>query len=581
MNSLQDVFWRRPTHEAMQVVAARMVEREKWQELVRQRAQFQTNRLLWDRLTSAQHSAYASRFDALDEEIKKDRTLLYFPFDKQSAFHRGRYTPTSDAPMKKMNRTKTRMAICGNRAGKTLPGSVEALWWAQGTHPYIFTPPPPMTVWYVALDFNQSNAINKPILEHLVPKGTAWNAQARSWTLPNRSEIVLKSQQSGRGKFQGANVPLIVWDEEGVEVEESEAIWKECVPRTWDRSGQFVMTLTPIEGFAWIRNMARRGMSGDDPEVEVHQWSVFDNPYIPREELDTSRYDTDEERQVRFYGAMIPLGIRCIFNKDALNRMLSKTRDQAFQFARVEKTIDEKDVWHFARLVRSPDPTAIKVFEQPMPGEFYIAGVDTAGGIGQNYSVMLVLARNPLRVVCVYRSNILAIREFADTCAMIGQAYRMTSLGRGTLLVAESNNHGQGLLDELVRQRYDNLWYKPRDSGVGRVDAPGWYTDKSTRPVLESSVQEAIAEEAIELRDSAIVEECLGYRIDAHGRTGAPRGEHDDMVFALGIALAVHTMERLPVRLTPFVVGAPQLAEPKRMIHQARTSQWRREEHPW
>lgn len=566
----------------MALVEERRKQREAWQALITRRAEFQRQRTLWDRLPGSQQRAYAKHFEELDAAIAADKTLLYFPFAEQVGFHTSRMTADASSPLKRSYRTKLRMAICGNRAGKTLPGRIELLWWALGIHPYMFTPLPPFVTWDMAIDFDQSESISLPIFERFVPVGSTWHAKTRYWKLPNGSEIVMRSQQSGREKAQSANVPIIAWDEEGKDVEESREIYGECQPRMWDAAGQMVMTLTPLEGFPWIRNLAKNALAGDQ-EIEVHQWSTYQNPYIPKSELEGAKFDTDEERQVRLFGALIPLGIRCIFNKEALRRQLDTAQGTQFQWGKIDKTVDESGRWHFVRLTSSNDPTSIKIFEPPTQGEFYIAGVDTSGGVGGNYSVMIVLGRNPLRVVAVLRSNILAIPEFAGMCMMLGYAYRITVLNRGCLVVPEANNHGHGLILEMLRQRYDNLWTKRPEVGAPeRNTFPGWLTTANTKPIIDSSVQTAIDEESIELRDTTIIEECLSYRMDGRGNTGAPKGENDDTVIALGISLSVHAIEPLPATRRDSVGGTRQrLPEPQRLIKKASAPQWRHEPSRW
>ena len=543
---MRNVLWRSPTQAAFDVVGNRLAERKVWQSLVHQRADFQQKPETYERLSPRQRLTYDERFAVLDEKIAEDKTLLYFPFDKQIPFHQNILYDDAAAPARKTVKAKVRLADCGNRSGKTIAGSVEAVWWAQGNHPYIFTPAPPITVWFVCIDFPQSNDINFPLLDAMMPAGTVFSARKRSWTLPNKSEIVLKSQEAGRAKFQGGNIPLVVWDEEGVDPEESKKIYEECVVRTWDQAGQIVMTLTPIEQYAWICEMITAGRDGD-PTIEVHTWSGLDNPYVPSDEILAMKFDSEEEAQVRIHGALIPLGTRTIFNKAQLRKWHTECRAQVFQWGKVDKGQDDRERWHFLKLLRSNEPTEIKIFEQPTKEDMYVAGIDTGGGIGANYSVMIILARFPLRVVCVYRTNTTIVDDFGLECMMLAYAYYQHKIDRPCLLVAEENNHGHGLLSYMVRCHFSNLWYAPKEMKPGYDTFPGWRSDVATRPVMEGAVQAVIEQNAIQIRDVRIVEECLRYeRNPVTGKCAAPRGQHDDCVIALGVGLAAHTLEPIP-----------------------------------
>lgn len=578
---LSQVYWRAPTERALTVVSERLRERQTWQRLIRERSKYQQDPDSFSALSRATQRSLALRFQKLDQKIAQDRTLLYFPFAQQQRFHQ--CTLWDEPGGRKAIKAKTRIADCGNRSGKTMAGSVEAVWWATGTHPYLFTPAPPLTVWYVALDFPHSRDINKPILDRFMPEGARWNAQARSWTLPNGSEIVLKSQEAGRAKFQGGNVPLCVWDEEGNDPEESKSIYTECLVRTWDESGQIVMTLTPIEQYAWICELIEKGRDGD-PEIEVHSWSGLDNPYVPTAEIEGMRFESEEEEQVRKYGALIPLGTRTIFNKSTLRLWHEECRNAIFHWGALEKHALEGDLYAFKELRPSPEPTSLRVYEWPTKHDFYIVCVDTSGGVGANYSVAIVLARVPLRVVAVFRSNVVPVPEFAVACMMLGHAYFQHRIDAPALLAAEENNHGHGLLTDIMRARYRKLWYRPKETKFGYEDFPGWRTDTATRPVLESAVQVAIEENAIQIRDVRIVEECLRYERNAlTGRTGAPRGQHDDTVIALGIGLAVHAIEPLPAFAVPppppderALLCQPTAPPPRELRRQAKRTPWRK-----
>lgn len=578
---MRNVHWRNPTQAALDVVGSRLSERQVWQALIQQRADYQQEPETYERLSPRQRETLDDRFEVLDAKIAADKTLLYFPFDKQIPFHNNILYDDPTAPAGKSIKAKVRLADCGNRSGKTIAGSVEAVWWAQGNHPYIFTPAPPITVWFVCLDFPQSEDINKPLLEEWMPKGTVWSARGRSWKLPNGSEIILKSQEAKRGKFQGGNIPLIVWDEEGVDPEESKKIYEECLVRTWDQAGQIVMTLTPIEQYAWICDLIQSGRDGDQT-IEVHTWSGLDNPYVPSEEIQSMKFDSEEEAQVRIHGALIPLGTRTIFDKTQLRKWHAECRAQEFDWGVIKKGQDDRERWQFLDFLRSDESTEIKIFEKPNKTDLYIAGIDTGGGIGENYSVMIIMARFPLRVVCVYRTNTTDVDSFGIECMMLGQAYFQHPIDRPCLLVAEENNHGHGLLSLMVRMHYLNLWYAPKEMKPGYDEFPGWKTTIATRPVMEGAVQVAVEQNAIRIRDPRIVEECLRYEMNpVTKKTGAPRGQNDDCVIALGVGLAVHTLTPIPPWMLkddePAKLDTSAHSRPtaKELRKKATRSQWR------
>lgn len=526
--------WRKPTHEQEAAVQLRSDERGGLQKVIRRKREYEEDPGAFTNLPRDERTEFMYASIQADEAVREDPTLFYFPFDKQVEFHTHKKLSTIE------------MLICANRSGKTTPCAIEAAWWAMGVHPYIWTPPPPIVVWFVSVDNKFAKGVVKRMLDEYLPKGTIYHKQDMFYLLPNGSEVVLKSQEAGRTKFQGTSIPLIVWDEEGESEIDSEEIYKECRARMIDQAGMMIMCLTMIEYFQWIADLADRGENGD-PNVALYGWTMRDNPHIHEAEIAEFEQDlTEEEALVRVYGRRVRIGIRSIFPSDVLLVWLEKTKERTYYNAELKEDLSTKRVG----LVPSGEHTELRIFEWPEPWneneknevEYILTG-DPAGGDGGNNSAAIVLRRNPMRVCAVLRSNELSPKEFGRVLYKLGTAYWQMPLNMPALVAVEQNNHGHAVLVELENLGYQNLWKNKTPSGREASEA-GWRNNPQTKPQMEGYILDVCRSSVLDVSDYRIVEELMSYRRDPRtNKTGASTGKQDDLVIALGIALYVHDSE--------------------------------------
>lgn len=265
--------------------------------------------------------------EGLSAKAKNPGIDGYVPHNKQMLFHK------SEAYI--------RLYIGGNRAGKTHGGVVEDIWWATGTHPYIETPPPPVRIRVVTVDFIHG------LPEIMIPKfkaltkredlkggswEKAWNNQERKLTFKNGSEIQFMSYEQDLEKFSGTSQHLIHFDEEP-----PEDIYKECAARVVDTDGRLFITMTPVEGMTWVfDSLYSKVKSAPDKivlvektdtvgevfespaeEIRIIEVGMDENPYIierARERL--LRQLTVEERAARSKGTFVSAGGKVFKNFD-------------------------------------------------------------------------------------------------------------------------------------------------------------------------------------------------------------------------------------------------------------------------
>lgn len=171
-----------------------------------------------------------------------------------------------------------------------------------------------------------------------------------------------------------------------------------------------------------------------------------------------------------------------------------------------------------------------KVFSPPERDGVYVAGVDSAEGLGHgDNSVIQVLDFATGEQVAVYSD-----RCSPDVLALL--AYRVGRWYNGALLVVESNNHGLVTLNGLRSLGYRSLYRRKQMNRVFNrtTDEYGFKTTMTTKPVIIADLEKALRADDVIVREYETIVELKGYVRDEKGRTnGSP---FDDRVMALAMA---------------------------------------------
>lgn len=180
------------------------------------------------------------------------------------------------------------------------------------------------------------------------------------------------------------------------------------------------------------------------------------------------------------------------------------------------------------------DKGYIKIYKEPVPGEFYSIGADVAEGLEKgDYSTATVLDSN-CDIVAKWRGHI-DPDLFGEELVKLSIYYNEAYLG------IESNNHGLTTIKAVQRKEYYNLFFtkiydKLNDSVSQKV---GWSTNSKTKPLCINKLAEFIRDKLIGIPDLETINECLTYVIDDKGGTNAQEGCFDDTVMSTAIALQV------------------------------------------
>lgn len=199
-------------------------------------------------------------------------------------------TSQREAILSALRHTEAFLLSGGNRSGKTESGAGmlsvafaagSGEWWVKewceiNQIPLDLIPSKPSEVWVSALSYGDALTYLRPKIEKYCPKGTTfirWKAQDRAHALlPNGGKILSMSAESGREKFQGGSVSLVVLDEE-----HPKDIFDESMLRCIDLKGRVVCTMTPLKGITWVHDVFI-----ENPQIGYGACTItgLDNPFV-------------------------------------------------------------------------------------------------------------------------------------------------------------------------------------------------------------------------------------------------------------------------------------------------------------
>jgi hypothetical protein len=146
--------------------------------------------------------------------------------------------------------------------------------------------------------------------------------------------------------------------------------------------------------------------------------------------------------------------------------------------ARTIATLSSKDV-----LYDNPEGNAVDIYEDPQEGHYYCITVDTARGIGGDYSAFVVfdITEMPYKVVAKYRNNKIAPMLYPNVIAKVGEDYNKA------FVLVETNDIGGQVVEILHEEiEYDNIFSTVTEKSRQYV-SPGF--GKSTRLGVNTSKQ--------------------------------------------------------------------------------------------
>lgn len=190
------------------------------------------------------------------------------------------------------------------------------------------------------------------------------------------------------------------------------------------------------------------------------------------------------------------------------------------------------------------DKGPLALWRRPQPGHRYAIGADSAEGIDAaegrgtadpDWSVAQVLDVDTGEQVARWRAR----REPAEFARwLIGLA----TYYNGAFVVPERNNHGTAVISALIAEgwpleRMYNTRRDPYDRRPALLQECGWLTTAQSKPTMLAWLANAWREGWLQLRDGVTLAEVESFVTWPNGTAAAMRGEHDDCVIALALAV--------------------------------------------
>lgn len=172
----------------------------------------------------------------------------------------------------------------------------------------------------------------------------------------------------------------------------------------------------------------------------------------------------------------------------------------------------------------------IKLFEKPPKNGQYVIGADASEGVPEgDYSAFCAIEKKGINLVLGYRGK-LKPDEFAYLI------YLASRYLNNCMIACESAGYGHGV--------NENLWnlganlYKDIDTSEGtwkQKTKLGFSVNPRTRPTILAQLDSEIRNNATELRDVLLINECKNF-IVKDNKEQAAQGSSDDYIFARAIA---------------------------------------------
>lgn len=509
----------------------------------------------------------------LDEsiELMQERTpwRLYCPHaEGQQQFHQSPHIVRGLFP--------------GNGFGKTRASGTEVAWWIHREHPWAevhHIPTWPLIVIWACETYKQFEILHTQLVNDcfgqewskINPWGWKFNKQEKCYRWPNGDQMFLISGDGSWTHIQGINPDLVIFDEEP-----PRKLWAEMqMRRRGARKTRFVFSCTATQGLTftyndlylpWMKTHEQLGLN-ESQAIEQQKnptywlWpkgGINDNPGADqgdREWYASRTFASEAERQVRLGGGFQDFAGTPVFDPEAL--AVVKPGLIAGETGTLTPLVNDAGKTEPGRYVWTPQGATqfgrITIFEHPQLGEDrYVIGHDSAYGLSTgDFDYAVVLSRNTGRQVAEAQGRWGDVNWALVLSALYwyyGQAFMVGERQVGLMVMRR-------LYDEMGigYQYYDRDQAKraPR-----RSDTLGHHrrTGDLTIPMLRRALgprdgHGRLCPPEVVVRSIELHRQLTKFQFRPRAETktydevhddeleyGAPTGDHDDGVLALGYA---------------------------------------------
>ena len=178
----------------------------------------------------------------------------------------------------------------------------------------------------------------------------------------------------------------------------------------------------------------------------------------------------------------------------------------------------------------------LRIYEEPKEDHYYCITVDTARGIGGDYSAFVVndITEMPYRVVATYRNNKIAPLLYPEVIAKLGRDFN------NAYILCENNDIGGQIIEILHEEiEYENLFSTVTEKarqyvtpGFGRSTRLGVNTSKQVKRQGCFNFKSLMEEKKLLVFDAEIIHEISTFIEKGQGYQ-ADEGYHDDLVMCM------------------------------------------------
>lgn len=161
-------------------------------------------------------------------------------------------------------------------------------------------------------------------------------------------------------------------------------------------------------------------------------------------------------------------------------------------------------------------------FKNPIPGRYYIMGVDTAPEHGEDKSAVTVWDYETLEQVAEYQGKC-KVLDYVKVVKVLATQY-------SGLIVVESNSYGNQVVEQLNNSEFAHMIYKERRGK--QTILPGLSTNSKTRPLMIDALYSYITQYPECVKSERLALELTGLVTKTNGRVEADLGCHDDIALA-------------------------------------------------
>lgn len=264
--------------------------------------------------------------------------MSYVPHKFQREFHK--------------SPARFRSIFAGRRGGKSLAGSVEALWHADKgrTNGLIVAP-----TYEFLVD------VNIPMVMDMVPEKSilSWNKVEKRLILVNNSQIIFRSADTSDKVGRGMSLDW-TWFDEAEYMRYGRQAWESVYPALTDRRGIAWATTTP-QGFGWAREVFYEPAVKGNSDYATWRYRTIDNPHIDPEIVEKARAELDERVYRQEYLASFEKFTGLVY------------RDFDYKVHVIEpKELDRDDLYFIGIDVGYNNPTAVLLIAEDKDGNLYV-----------------------------------------------------------------------------------------------------------------------------------------------------------------------------------------------------------------